>query len=91
MTKIIGVKDLQTRTKYIREEVEKGIRFIVVWRSKPIFEIKALESLDFADTFHESGIYTDDFLQRMNEAEENIRTGKTKKFKSAATFLQSLK
>lgn len=46
MTKIIGIKDLQTKTKQIREEVEKGTHFIVVWRSKPIFEIKPLPQED---------------------------------------------
>ena len=91
MTKIIGVKDLQTRTKQIREEVEKGVRFIVVWRSKPIFEIKPLDSLEFADALRESGMYNENFLQRMDESEKNIRSGKTKKFKNTSAFLQSLK
>lgn len=82
MTKIIGVKELQTKTKKIREEVGKGIHFIVVWRSKPIFEIQPLNKGEFA--------YTDDFIERMEQAQEDIRSGRTKKFKSTEEFLKSL-
>gem|GEM_PF-6709298 len=30
MTKIIGIKDLQTKTKQIREDVQKGMTFVSV-------------------------------------------------------------
>lgn len=44
MTKIISIKELQTKTKHIREEIEKGEHFIVVWRSKPIFELRLIQN-----------------------------------------------
>ena len=56
MMKIIGIKELQTNTRKIREEVEKGIHFIVVFRSKPIFEIKPLEKLEFSDAIKATGL-----------------------------------
>lgn len=90
MTKIIGIKELQTRTKKIREDVEKGISFIVVWRSKPIFEIKPIGEVGFAESIKSANIYTEDFAKRMEEAEADIRTGRTKTFKSTEEFLKSL-
>ena len=42
MTKIIGLKDLQQNTKRIREEVAEGVSFVVIYRSKPVFEIRPL-------------------------------------------------
>lgn len=43
MPKLIGIKDLQTNTRAIREEVAKGVHFIVIYRSKPAFEIRPLD------------------------------------------------
>lgn len=90
MTKIIGVKELQTKTKKIREEVEHGMHFIVVWRSKPIFEIKPVTETEFSESLKATGLYKDDFIKRMEQAEEDIRAGRTKKFKSTEKFLKSL-
>lgn len=91
MTKIIGIKDLQTKTKQIREEVEKGVTFVVVWRSKPIFEIKPFDHLEFVDDLEISGLYNKDFMARMEEAESDIRHGRTKSHKSPEAFLNSLR
>lgn len=90
MTKIIGIKELQTNTKKIREDVEKGVHFIVVWRSKPIFEIKPFEDTDFADALKSTNLYTEDFIRRLEEAREDMRQGRTKTFKNTAAFLKSL-
>lgn len=90
MTKIIGIKDLQTKTKQIREEVEKGVTFVVVWRSKPIFEIRPFDDMKFADDFEKSGLYNTDFIERMREAEKDIGSGRTKSHKSPQDFLKSL-
>lgn len=43
MPKLIGIKELQTNTRAIREEVAKGVHFVVIYRSKPVFEIRPLE------------------------------------------------
>lgn len=90
MTKIIGIKELQTKTKRIRKEVEKGVRFIVIWRSKPIFEIRPLETLEFAEDLRTTGLYTETFLKRMEEAEQDIKKGRTKTYPNTEAFLQSL-
>lgn len=90
MTKIIGIKELQTKTKKIREDVKKGIHFIVVWRSKPIFEIRPFEETGFTDAMKSTDLYTEDFMLRLEEAEEDIQKGRTKTFKNTAAFLKSL-
>lgn len=90
MTKLIGIKELQTNTKRIREAVGKGVRFIVIYRSQPIFEIKPISPpIEFVDDFEAESIYTKNFIRRMREAEENIKTGETKKY-STEEFLKSL-
>lgn len=90
MTKLIGIKELQTNTKRIREAVQEGVRFIVIYRSQPIFEIKPISpSMEFADDLETEGIYTKNFIRRMREAEKNIKAGKIKKY-SAEEFLKSL-
>ncbi|MBI2453431.1 hypothetical protein HYV56_01865 [Candidatus Peregrinibacteria bacterium] len=90
MTKIIGIKELQTKTKKIREDVKKGIHFIVVWRSKPIFEISPFEETGFANLMKSTNLYTEDFIRLLEEAEEDVRKGRTKTFKNTTEFLKSL-
>lgn len=90
MTKIIGIKELQTNTKKIRQEVEKGVSFVVVWRSKPIFEIKPLENFEFAENMRSTDLYTDDFIHRMEKAEKDLRQGREKTYKSPQEFLKSI-
>lgn len=90
MTKIIGIKELQTETKKIREEVGKGMHFIVVWRSKPIFEITPFKESDFAEDLRVSNLYSKDFLKRMEEASEDVKKGRTRTFKNTEEFLKSL-
>ncbi len=46
MPKLIGIKELQTNTRAIREQVCKGAHFIVIYRSKPVFEIRPLSDQD---------------------------------------------
>lgn len=91
MTKIIGIKDLQTKTKQIREDVEKGISFVVVWRSKPIFEIKPFDHLNFIDDLRMSNLYNEKFLEEMAEAQEDIRKGRVTSYTSTEDFLKSLR
>lgn len=90
MTKLIGLKELQLNTKKIREEVEKGVRFVVIYRSKPIFEIRPLENdLEFTDDLKSTNLYTEDFLKRMEKAEKNIKESKLKTY-TTEEFLKSL-
>lgn len=90
MTKIIAIKELQTNTRRIREEVEQGMHFVVIWRSKPVFEIKPINTMEFTEDFQSTGLYNEDFLEKMIEAEKSIKEGKTKNFKNTADFLNSL-
>lgn len=88
---IIGIKDLQTKTKQIREEVGKGASFIVVWRSKPIFEIRPFDHLNFIDDLKMTGMYNEEFIQSMGEAQEDIHRGRVTTHGSPEDFLQSLR
>ncbi|MEK7529179.1 MAG: hypothetical protein AAB592_05420 [Patescibacteria group bacterium] len=49
MTKVIGIKELQTGTRKIREGVENGTRYVVLFRSKPIFEIHPMSGDDIEE------------------------------------------
>lgn len=90
MTKIIGLKELQLNTKKIRKDVENGISFIVIYRSKPIFEIRPLENdLKFAENLKSTNLYTEEFLKRMEKAEKNIKEGKLTTY-TTEEFLKSL-
>jgi len=91
MTKLIGIKELQTNTKKIREETANGTRFIVVYRSTPVFEITPIENkIDFSDTLSSSGLYSKKFLSRMKNAEKDIKNGKIKTFNSTEDFFKTL-
>lgn len=91
MTKLIGIKELQQNSKRIRTEVAQGTHFIVVYRSKPIFEIKPLpKNLEFSEDLKMENIYTDDFIKRIEEAEKDIKQGKIKTYKTTDEFLKSL-
>ncbi len=90
MTKFIGIKELQQNTKKIREEVEKGVRFIVIYRSKPVFEIKPLDdSVNFVSGMKATELYTDDFLERMAEAQGDVNKGNLKEY-SVDDFMKTL-
>jgi len=89
MTKLIGIKELQQNTKFIREEVEKGVHFIVIYRSKPVFEIKPLEKVSYSEDLEETGLYNDKFIKKIKEAEKDLKEGKTKTY-STEEFLKSL-
>ncbi len=91
MTKLIGIKELQQNTKRIRAEVEQGTHFIVVYRSKPIFEIKPLPTnVEFAEDLKRENIYTNDFIKRMEAAEKDIKQGKIKTYNTTDEFLKFL-
>lgn len=90
MFKLIGIKELQKNTKKIRKDIEKGITFVVVYRSKPIFEIKPIaENRGFSGELEATKLYSDGFIKRMAEAEKDIKKGKTKAY-STKEFLKSL-
>lgn len=90
MTKLIGIKELQQNTKKIREEVSKGTKFVVVYRSKPIFEINPImENFDFAEAMKMTGKYKADFIKRMEEAEADLKNGSFE-ISSTEEFLKSL-
>jgi hypothetical protein len=91
MTKLIGIKELQTNTKRIREESAKGVHFIVVYRSKPVFEIKPIEdNIEFAEDLKASGLYTNEFTKKMEKAEKDVKNKKTQTFSNTEEFLKSL-
>ncbi len=77
MIKIIGLKQLQKNTKKIRLEVEKGTSFIVLYRSKLLFEIRPISSDTLPDTqdLINQGVYTGAFIKDMAEAEADIING----------------
>lgn len=90
MTKLIGLKQLQQNTKEIRKQVALGMRYIVVYRSKPIFEIKPIEDdVDFSSALKSTNLYKNDFIARMEEAESDLKTGHIKEY-SESDFLKSL-
>lgn len=69
MTKLIGLKELQQNTKRVREEVSKGTHFIVVYRSKPIFEISPFKDYDLLELSH--GELTVEIKEAANEAKKS--------------------
>ncbi|KKP36241.1 MAG: hypothetical protein UR27_C0024G0006 [Candidatus Peregrinibacteria bacterium GW2011_GWA2_33_10] len=90
MTKLIGIKDLQKNTKKIREEVAKGVTFVVIYRSKPVFEIKPFNNnIDFVADMKKTNLYTDEFINNMKEAQNDIKKGRVKEY-TADEFLNSL-
>ena len=91
MTKLLGIKELQKNTKKVRKEVEKGITFIVMYRSKAIFKISPISAdIQFSAALEAENIYTDEFIHDMKEAEENIRNGEIQEH-TPEEFLNSLK
>jgi prevent-host-death family protein len=46
MATIIGLKELRENTEAVAERVARGESFIVVKRSKPIFELKPVATQD---------------------------------------------
>lgn len=90
MTKLIGIKELQKNTKRIRKEIEKGVQFIVIYRSKPVFALTPLtQGIHFADDLEATGLYEDTFIKNMREAEKNISDKKLRTY-STEKFLKSL-
>lgn len=82
---------MQQNTKKIREEVLKGTKFVVVYRSKPIFEINPIaEDFDFAEAMERTGLYKDEFIQSMKDAQEDLKEGRVTSFSSTEEFLKSL-
>jgi len=89
MTKLIGLKELQTKTKYIREEVAKGTRFIVVYRSQPAFQIQPLsqeETVPQENSQLPYPVYTASrqVLEAEKKAVKEKKSGKMKTFRSPA-------
>lgn len=91
MIKFIGIKELQTNTKKIREEAAKGVRFIVIYRSTPVFEINPIEkNVEFAGDLESTGSYAGEFIKKMQDAEKDVKEKHTRTFKSTEEFLKSL-
>lgn len=90
MTKLIGIKELQQNTKFVRNEVKKGVRFIVIYRSKPVFEIIPLTKNKFAEDLEQTGLYNDEFLKMMKNAEKDIKENKINSY-TTEEFLKSLR
>lgn len=43
MTKTISVKELRMNFPKIKKELDKGVRFVVIYRSKPLAELTPIE------------------------------------------------
>lgn len=69
MTKLIGIKELQQNTKKVREAVAKGTHFIVVYRSKPIFEINPFQECNLLELSHEE--VTDEIKEAAKAAKKS--------------------
>ena len=46
MEKVISIKELRTNLPAIRQKIQKGMGFVVIYRSKPIFKIEPLRPRD---------------------------------------------
>lgn len=83
MTKVIGLKQLQQNTKMVRQGVAKGVKFIVVYRSQPIFEITPIdEKYTFAEEMKETGLYKSSFIEKMKNAEDELNKGNFEEYTS---------
>ncbi len=73
---------MQKNTKKIRLEVEKGTTFVVLYRSKLLFEIRPIKSDTLPDTqdLINQGVYTGAFIKDMAEAEADIINGDVSPF-----------
>ena len=70
--KIIGLKVLREQMGTYTAKIQKGESFIVVKQSKPLFKIGPVTD----------DIFSDDFLQSLDRAEQDIKAGKVRKIKS---------
>lgn len=69
---IVGLKQLREHTTEIAERVARGESFMVVKRSKPIFQLTPLTSPDTAAPKHEVSEWTRDFINRHRPAFEAL-------------------
>jgi hypothetical protein len=53
-------------------------------------KIIGVSEMEFAESLKATDLYAEDFIKRMEQAEEDIRAGRTKKFKNTEAFLKSL-
>jgi len=66
-TKFIGTKEFrQNIASYANQARESGVRYVVMNRTKPLFEIKS-----FADD-----VYLDEFVASIKEAERDVAAGR---------------
>jgi antitoxin (DNA-binding transcriptional repressor) of toxin-antitoxin stability system len=70
--KIIGLKVLREQMAHYAAKVQQGESFVIVKQSKPLFKITPVTD----------DIFTDDFLQSLDQAEKDIKEGRVTKIKS---------
>lgn len=72
MPKLIGIKELQMNTRSIREDVERGMSFIVIYRSKPVFEIRPVQGDEDWSPKDRYKLFENAFSQWSNSEDDNI-------------------
>ena len=71
MSTIIGLKELRENTEAVAERVAKGESFVVVKRSKAIFEVRPVE-VDPLTRQKDVEAWTDEFIERYRPALEAL-------------------
>jgi antitoxin (DNA-binding transcriptional repressor) of toxin-antitoxin stability system len=70
-TKFIGVKDFrQNMAKYAKQAKSGKVRYVVMNRTKPLFEITPFAG-------DEEGVYSDEFLRAIQEGLRDMAEGNT--------------
>lgn len=81
MTKLIGIKELQTNTKKAARKPPK----------ESVFEINPVgKNVEFAGNLESTGLYTGEFVKKMKSAEKDVKEKRTHTFNSTEEFLKSL-
>lgn len=81
MTKTISVKELRMNFPKIRKELKKGIKFTIIYRSKPIGYLTPVELYDkpFDNEIHDGNRYLpatmEEFLKNIDKYQLKIPNG----------------
>lgn len=72
MPKLIGIKELQMNTRSIRQDVAKGMSFVVIYRSKPVFEIRPVRGDEDWSSEDRYKLFENSFSQWSDSKDDNI-------------------
>lgn len=70
--KIIGLKVLRENMGHYASKIQEGESFIVVKQSRPLFKIGPVTD----------SVFSEEFLQSLDSAEKDIKSGRIKKIKT---------